>query len=250
MLRPSSLPLLLLLSVVALSTLPSNAFTVSGPPVLTRGTAAATARCVPTLLQAKKKRRRKNASETESDSDLPDFDLGEGGSDGVAAATTPKRTSADGMDKISDNMMGSTNSRSRSVRELINDRSLEKAFEFDPEGDDALPNLSEIAADKAAGGDGGSRSSDASGGTGSKRARQDARRAAAKASEPAAEEESFLEKIPFIIKDENGKVTPIKLLENGTWAGIYLLVGWEVYLNSPLFDRAAPMVPVVYDLVL
>ena len=37
-----------------------------------------------------------------------------------------------------------------------------------------------------------------------------------------------------------------KLLEAGTWLGIFLLVAWEFYINSPLFDRAAPMAPVVY----
>ena len=39
----------------------------------------------------------------------------------------------------------------------------------------------------------------------------------------------------------------LKLLENGAWVGIGLLVVWEIYINSPFFDRAAPLIPVVYD---
>eukprot|EP00977_Amphora_coffeiformis_P010979 scaffold2614_cov132-Amphora_coffeaeformis.AAC.6 len=38
----------------------------------------------------------------------------------------------------------------------------------------------------------------------------------------------------------------VKILETGTWVGIALLVVWEIYINSPLFERAAPMAPVVY----
>lgn len=34
------------------------------------------------------------------------------------------------------------------------------------------------------------------------------------------------------------------------WLGIFLLVGWEFYLNSPLFDRAAPMAPVLYEILM
>ena len=39
----------------------------------------------------------------------------------------------------------------------------------------------------------------------------------------------------------------LKLLENGAWVGIGLLVLWEFYINSPFFDRAMPLIPVVYD---
>lgn len=34
------------------------------------------------------------------------------------------------------------------------------------------------------------------------------------------------------------------------WLGIYLLIGWEVYINSPLFDRAAPLAPLVFEIVM
>ena len=39
----------------------------------------------------------------------------------------------------------------------------------------------------------------------------------------------------------------VKVTENGAWVGIGFLVVWEIYINSPLFDRAAPLIPVVYD---
>merc|ERR1712012_403400 len=39
----------------------------------------------------------------------------------------------------------------------------------------------------------------------------------------------------------------IKLLEEGTWACIYVLVGWEIFINTPFFNRAAPMAPVVFQ---
>ena len=34
------------------------------------------------------------------------------------------------------------------------------------------------------------------------------------------------------------------------WVGIFILVGWEVYINSPLFDRAAPLAPLVYEILM
>ncbi len=33
------------------------------------------------------------------------------------------------------------------------------------------------------------------------------------------------------------------------WLGIILLIVWEAYINSPLFERAAPLAPVVFELV-
>lgn len=34
------------------------------------------------------------------------------------------------------------------------------------------------------------------------------------------------------------------------WAGIYILIGWEFYINSPLFERAAPLAPVVFEILM
>ena len=39
----------------------------------------------------------------------------------------------------------------------------------------------------------------------------------------------------------------LKLLENGAWVGIGMLVLWELYINSPFFERAAPLIPAVFD---
>jgi len=79
-------------------------------------------------------------------------------------------------------------------------------------------------------------------GMGKKAARNAERKAAALQREAEIEAEEKAQKSPF--EDLN----ILKLLENGAWAGIGLLVLWEVYINSPLFDRAQPIIPVVYEL--
>lgn len=65
--------------------------------------------------------------------------------------------------------------------------------------------------------------------------------------EVAMQREAELEaqKSPFedILKD----FSLVKLLENGAWVGIGLLVLWEFYINSPFFDRTLPMIPPVYN---
>ena len=148
-----------------------------------------------------------------------------------------------------------------SMEDLLRNRDLEKAFEFDGTVvKEDLPSLGQLSGKK---GRGGSSSSGAESSApssspvsfvveqkvGSKHSRAEARRAAAIEAERAAEEEkSFLEKIPKIL-DEKGKVSPIKILEQGTWIGIGILVLWEVYINSPLFSRTAPMTPVVFELM-
>ena len=43
------------------------------------------------------------------------------------------------------------------------------------------------------------------------------------------------------------EVNVLKLLENGAWVGIGLLVAWEIYINSPFFERAAPLIPPVFE---
>ena len=178
------------------------------------------------ILDAKKRRKRKIES---SSDELPDFEIRDGD------APTPKKKSenksriVDG-EEITDAMMGSSNQRVRSVRELISDRQLESKFEFDDDAEAAdLPDLA-ITGQPA---------------MGRKKARQAARQAAAEAARKEAEQRNFFENFDFLT-NEQGKVTPVKILEAGTWAGIFLLIAWEVYINSPLFDRAAPMAPVVY----
>jgi len=67
---------------------------------------------------------------------------------------------------------------------------------------------------------------------------------------------TLLKKIPKVpnlpftnasIRDNNGDFSVIKIIENAAWAGIYTLVIWEIYINSPLFTRALPMAPVVFS---
>ena len=188
-------------------------------------------------LWAKKKRRRKNPSPPQKSNDLPDFDLKEDIKAEVEEPSPkPSQSVSSSDDEITANMMGSADKPVRSVKELIADRALESKFEFDAPEDDSLPDLAKIAQSKQ---------SPPQPAVGGKRARQEARKAAAKAREQEENEESIFSKIPFIT-DENGKVTPLKVLEAGTWLGIFILVAWEIYINSPLFERVAPMAPIVY----
>jgi len=93
------------------------------------------------------------------------------------------------------------------------------------------------------------------GGMGKKAMKREQRRAAALEAEGKnADEEGegvgqvlgqALSKLPFV--EDKKEKSAIKLLEEGTWACIFLLVGWEIYINTPFFDRAAPMAPVVFQ---
>eukprot|EP00536_Pseudo-nitzschia_multiseries_P016282 jgi/Psemu1/328187/estExt_fgenesh1_pg.C_10640001 len=137
----------------------------------------------------------------------------------------------------------------RSLDELISDRALESKLEFDDEEvDPNIPDFIDLA--KASSttpiGDGSS----VVGEIGKKKQRRAERVANAIAAKEAEEsEKSFLYNIPQIL-NEKGEVSAIKILEQGAWTGIFLLIGWEVYINSPLFERAAPMAPIVYELLM
>lgn len=74
-----------------------------------------------------------------------------------------------------------------------------------------------------------------------KKAAKNAARKAAAIQREIEEEEN---KNPF---EDLKELNILKLLENGAWLGIGLLVLWEFYINSPLFDRASPLIPVVFD---
>lgn len=144
----------------------------------------------------------------------------------------------------------------RSVQDTISDRSLEKLMDFETMikrdggggvGDGSkvdLPDFDEVIArrkQREAIQEG--RVQDAAmlidtEGMGKKAAKNAQRRAAALQRETEMEDQKAS---PF--EDMN----IFKLLENGAWVGIGLLVLWEFYINSPLFDRAAPLIPVVYD---
>ena len=144
----------------------------------------------------------------------------------------------------------------QSIKDTLADRSLEKLMNFDkmieqdggaPDARIDLPEFDDVIARRKArlGEEDGAPQFTASSssteintaGMGKKAARDAQRRAAA----IQREAEMEAEKSPF------EGVNILKLLENGAWVGIGLLVLWEFYINSPLFDRALPLIPVVYD---
>jgi hypothetical protein len=203
------------------------------------------------MLEAKKKRR-KNQEQQDSPGpptsmpqqtsgpaqadELPDFDLDEEGGGETRSSQSMKLQKE--QDDISPAMMGTIGKPVRSVRELLSDRSLESKLKFDEaEDQEALPDLVQLAS---------SVSATSTAQPGKKRARQEARRSAAQAAAAQEEKEEnvFLSKLEYI-KNEKGEIDGVKILEAGTWLGIFLLVAWEVYINV-FMDRAAPIIPVVY----
>ena len=189
--------------------------------------------------------------------ELPDFDLddeeNEKSSNDIqsakrGASKAPSSSGGDPFGEISANMMGSVSGPTKSVRELLTDRALESKLKFDEitEEGESLPDLAAMSRQQRE----IERQTGLPSPLSTKRERQEARRAAAVASKEEEEAtESLLAKLP-LIRDESGKISPLKILENGTWTCIAALVIWEVYLNSPLFQRAAPMAPVVYQFFL
>lgn len=147
----------------------------------------------------------------------------------------------------------------RTIQDTLSDRSLEKFMDFDKmiEKDGGgggsvmeLPDFDEVISRRKRGEAATAmkegRVEDAAmiidtSGMGKKAARNMERKAAALQREIEEEEA----KSPF--EDFGKDLNILKLLENGAWLGIGLLVLWEVYINSPLFDRAAPLIPPVYD---
>lgn len=206
---------------------------------------------------SRRKRRLRKDDEDEPPStgdepgELPDFDLNDDDDTGgnrvarpvSASQTKPSSTYKDPLGDISANMMGSTDRPgAKSVKELLNDRSLEKRFEFSQDSADDDASLPDLLAPLK----GNSRPVATDGQ--SKRERQAVRRLEAQAAAQKEEEkQSLLSKLP-LIRNDQGEISPLKILENATWVCIWSLVAWEVYLNSPFFDRAAPMAPIVYDL--
>lgn len=145
----------------------------------------------------------------------------------------------------------------QSISDTLRDRSLEKFMNFEKmiEQDGGgggvadLPDFDEvIARRKQREGlerDVGTTSSTAfgtdGGGVGEGMGKKAARNAQRKAAALQREADIEADKSPF------EGVNILKLLENGAWVGIGLLVLWEFYINSPFFERAAPLIPVVYD---
>lgn len=141
---------------------------------------------------------------------------------------------------------------SSSTKDLLRSRNLEleKKFVVDDVTME-VPNLADYTRKSATGGAGGE------GKVGKKAARAAARRDAAIEAEDAENSGvvALLSKLPKLpqlpftgsVRDDKGDLNPIKVIEYAAWAGIYTLVIWEIYINSPLFTRAAPMAPVVFS---
>jgi hypothetical protein len=222
--------------------------------------------------KGKRKRKRKGGSEAKeisgggaSETDLPDFDLAEASTkQSVSTPSEPKKAPQQAVANNGEPAMASTPAGSigaKSLKDLLNDRSLESSLLFDEPApasiSEELPDLMTLASsptrDSPQSFDDQALVPDASEPSlpfqGKKRARREARQQAAQAAEEKDEDDlvsSLLSKLPGIRNEETGQIAPIKILETGTWACIFILLAWELYLNSPLFDRAAPLVPVVY----
>ena len=227
---------LFLLVTFSLQSQTATAFVVRQPPLRHALTQYDAPR---SILCAKKRRRRKQTDESSSSSstDLPDFDIAsDDDADAPSKSKQSSSSSVEGdMSAISANMMGSKDAPVRSVKELLSDRSLESKFQFDESDQgESLPDLPSVAAAPKP--------------MSEKRRKQAERKAKAQAmASMQAEETSFLPpNLPLDITNDKGEIQPIKVLEAGAWLGIALLILWEVYINSPLFERAAPMAPVVY----
>lgn len=178
--------------------------------------------------------------------ELPDFDLA---SEDAEEAETPKPRVKVNPEEITANMMARGMSSNKSLDELISDRSIESRFEFEEKGDSSIPDFVDLAQASSTTPT-YSPDSPSSAGGGKKKQRQAERVARAIAAKEAEEEEkSILEKYFPQLLNEKGNFSAIKLTEQGAWVGIFALVAWEVYINSPLFERAAPLAPVVFELV-
>uniref|UniRef100_A0A6U9XS66 Uncharacterized protein n=1 Tax=Pseudo-nitzschia australis TaxID=44445 RepID=A0A6U9XS66_9STRA len=216
------------------------------------------------VLAAKKKRRRrrKDSSPASSPSkepednfessssvelpgtgELPDFDL-----DAESAPIEKKKKI--NPDEITVNMMGSGNKASRTLDELISDRALESKFEFDEKGDPGIPDFVDLAQASSTTPTYSADDPLSTAGVGTKKQRRAERVANAIAAKEAEEEQKpFLAQFPQFL-NEKGDVSAIKVLEQGAWVGIFILIGWEVFINSPFFDRAGPMAPIVYEILM
>jgi hypothetical protein len=207
-------------------------------------------------LNVRNRRRRNDDSsispddgESDTRDELPDFDIVDDSiadsSIDIKSVIMKKSASSEGVIKI--NKLISNRKPAGTLNDLIADRSLESKFKFDEVNDSiGLPDLAPIEGTRTPATV--DRSSQVTP-TKNKRERQEeARRKAALAAEKEREEKEKFDLIDTLpgIRDDNGKISGLKVLETGTWACIYILVAWEIYINTPFFDRAAPMTPIVY----
>lgn len=197
--------------------------------------------------------------------DLPDFDLDlTHESDATvelhAAPIHSQSKAPINPEEMSPSMMvdvSFTKGKLRSLDELLMDRSLESKFKFDEPEDLNIPDfiqfikessLTTVSSTSGNIGDVANNSNNV-GDLGKKKKRQAKR--VSNAIRRKEEEEKDITNIWAIVSlftNDDGKIRAVKVLEYGAWLGIILLVGWELYINSPFFDRAAPLAPFVYEL--
>jgi len=189
--------------------------------------------------------------------ELPDFDLVED-IDLLAASSGPLQISSVDMSNP-DAVMEAMKPKNgilpaTSTKDLLRSRNLEleKKFIMDDVTME-VPSLADYTSKSASGGTQGK------GKVGKKAARTAARKDAAMKAEEVENSGivAFLGKLPKIprlpftgtgdVRNIKGDLDPIKIIEQAAWAGIYTLVIWEIYINSPLFSRALPMAPVVFS---
>ena len=143
--------------------------------------------------------------------ELPDFDLD--GTDAEDAVAKPRKEID--PEAITENMMGSGRFSARPLNELIQDRELESQFEFDEKGDPSIPDFVDLA--KASTTTPTYDSTSTTPETGKKKARQAERISKAIAAKEAEEKENsnfIADYFPQFL-DEKGKVSEVKILEQG-----------------------------------
>lgn len=210
------------------------------------------------FLNAERKRRKRKESagspspsyDTDYDSgsaeELPDFDLLE--DDVIPEDTSVSTSNFDINDpSIQDAMRARSQSNisqgmSVSAKDLLKSRNreLEQKLVMNDIKED-VPSLAEYTRNKMSSGSG----------IGKKALRREERVAAAidaKQLESKAGSSNILGFLGGLgLKDKDGNPkTAVKLLEEGTWACIWMLIAWEVFINSPLFQRQGSMPPIVF----
>jgi hypothetical protein len=234
------------------------------------------------LMAERKRRKRKNATSYSSSSsssisknvnsqELPEFDLVEEEDSTIATTTTSSKPSSDkstatNKNKASfdindpkvQNAMKATNTRNTNAQQSLMSttdliRTRNRELEEKLVTNDIIENVPSLAEytqnRKVSKGNGMTTSSSSS--IGKKAARREERISAAleakKMQDGIENEGGFLNGFSFGKDKDGNPKTPIKLLEEGTWACIWILIAWEVYINSPLFERQGSMPPIVFQ---
>ena len=147
--------------------------------------------------------------------ELPDFDLDVPTTDDSSSSTKRRDVNPE---EITANMMSSGKQSSRTINELIADRSVESRFEFEEKGDPSIPDFVDLARASSTQPSYDPNNALSSAGIGTKKARQAERIARAierkEAEEPAEYDALFAKYFPWLY-DEKGNFSMVKVLENG-----------------------------------